>query len=235
MFRQSFVVNIWTRRPTGIAQMTGADAAVFDEGSRIVASLDGGMLFDDLPVPAPEAPQTSGAVFRKVPLPNVGSWYTEHRDMLELRLPLKSGNGIFALQPREHRAKQLLELGSQGFAAIWRQGVAFWDWHQPQLILVMPKSTPEPVELQHVPGFAADILVNHAEAIRSFVVRCDTFFENVLGDEPCANLAAIIVRVAAPADGGELKIRITGRLMLSRATPMDGVRLTKFIQDHVGE
>lgn len=74
MFRQSFVVNIWTRRPTGIAQMTGADAAVFDEGSRIVASLDGGMLFDDLPVPAPEAPQTSGAVFRKVPLPNVGSW-----------------------------------------------------------------------------------------------------------------------------------------------------------------
>ena len=103
------------------------------------------------------------------------------------------------------------------------------------LTQVMPKSTPEPVELQHVPGFAADILVNHAEAIRSFVVRCDTFFENVLGDEPCANLAAIIVRVAAPADGAEFKIRITGRLMLSRATPMDGVRLTKFIQDHAGE
>ena len=98
---------------------------------------------------------------------------------------------------------------------------------------MLPKSAPEPVEIEHVPGFAADILVDHAEAIRSFVVRCDTFFENVLGDEPCTNLAAIMVQVTAPTDGSEVKIRIAGRL--SRNPPMDSARLSAFIQNHAGK
>ena len=73
MFRQSFVVNIWTHRPTDIAQMTGADAAVFDEGVRMLAGSDKSRRrFGNLS--GPVAPQTTGAVFRKVTLPNVGSW-----------------------------------------------------------------------------------------------------------------------------------------------------------------